>query len=219
LLLLATTWSGVAAAEEAPSRLKVIGLSLLLPGLGHYSIHHTTRGGAFMAADLGIWGGFSGFRLQGHLRRKSYVEMAHLFAGVPSADGRSDEYYRLVGQFPSSDIYDEEVRRDARNLYGNDLQARDAYYNAHKIPVDQVWQWGSDADWTRYKNKRNASQSSYKRARYLLGLAVANRLLAAVDAMRLVHAHGEGEGMSFYLSGDPSEPREPVRLCVSLRLP
>ncbi len=219
LLLLSTTWSGVSAAEGGPSRLKVIGLSLLFPGLGHRAIHHTTRGEAFMAADVGIWGGFSAFRVQGHLRHDSYAEMAHVFAGVPSASGRSDDYYRLVGEYPSSDVYDEEVRREARNIYGNDIPAREAYYNAHKIPADQVWQWTSIADWTRYKDKRNASQTSYKRARYLLGLAVGNRLLAAVDAMRLVHSHGGGEGMRLYLSGDPSEPREPIRLCVSLRLP
>jgi hypothetical protein len=219
VLLLATTWGGAASASEGPDRLEVIGLSLLFPGLGHRAINHTSRGQIFMAADVGTWGGFGGFRLQGHLRRKSYIDMAHIYAGVPSPEGRSDEYYRFLGEFPSSNDYDEEIRREARARYGDDIAARDSYYDAHKMPADQIWQWKSEAEWSRYRDKRNASQLSYKRGRYLLGLAVANRLLAAVDAMRLYHSHGRGNGMSFYLSGDPSEPREPVRLCVSLRLP
>lgn len=218
-ILLMGAWGGVAGAAGQPDRLKVLGLSLLVPGLGHYSIGRGGRGQAFMAADAGAWGGFAGFRLQGHLRRNSYIDMAHIYGGVPSPEGRSDDYYRLVGEFGSSDQYDEEIRREARARYGDDIAAREAYFEAHRIPADQVWRWNSEADWSRYRDKRNASHLSYKRARYLLGLAIANRLLSAVDAMRLYHAHGKADGMSFYLTGDPSEPREPVRLCVSLRLP
>jgi hypothetical protein len=172
-----------------------------------------------MAADAAAWGGFAGFRIQGHLRRKGYIDMAHIYAGVPSPDGRSDDYYRFLGEFASSDEYDEEIRREARARYGDDIAARDSYYASHKVPADQVWQWKSSVEWSRYREKRTASHLSYKRGRYLLGLAVANRLLSAVDAMRLYHRGVGGDRMSFYLSGDPSEPREPVRLCVSLRLP
>lgn len=220
-VLMLVAWSVAASAAEPPSRLKVLGLSLLLPGLGHAALGHTTRGEAFMAADLGLWTTFGAFRVQGHLRSNSYVDMAGIFAGVQDPEGHPDEYYRQLGQYASSDEYNEEVRREARAQTGDDLAGRAAYYERHKVPADQEWRWTSAADWQRYQDKRSESQLSYKRASYMIGLAVANRLIAAVDAMRLAHGHrsGQGEGISFYLSGDPSEPREPVRLCVGLRLP
>jgi hypothetical protein len=52
----------------------------------------------------------------------------------------------------------------------------------------------------------------------MIGLAAANRLLAAVDALRVAHRGEGGRAMSFYFSADPADPREPARLCVSLPL-
>jgi len=220
-VLLLAAWSAAASAADPPSRLKVLGLSLLVPGLGHAALGHTTRGEAFMAADLGLWTTFGTFRIQGHLRRNTYVDMAGILAGVRNPKGHPDEYYRRLGQYASSDEYNEEVRREARARAEDDLGGRATYYESHKVPADEEWRWTSAADWQRYRDKRNASQLSYKRARYMIGLSVANRLIAAFDAMRVAHGHRDGrsEGMSFYLSGDPSEPRGPIRLCVGLRLP
>jgi hypothetical protein len=52
----------------------------------------------------------------------------------------------------------------------------------------------------------------------MIGLAAANRLLAAVDALRIAHRAESSRVMSFYISADPADPREPARLCVSLPL-
>jgi hypothetical protein len=218
-LLLGVATGLPARAEEPPSRTKVLGLSLLLPGLGHQALGSKTKAQAFFAGEAVIWGAFGLFKLQGHTRRDRYVEMAEIFAGVPDADGRSSEYYRLLGRYHSSDDYDDEIRRDARARFPDDLAARDAYFQRHRVAADQVWLWESNADWDSYQAKRSESNRSFKRARSMVGIAVANRLLASVDAMRIIHRrHGAGN-IGFRLAPDPVDPREPVRFCVDIDLP
>jgi hypothetical protein len=219
ILLLVSATTAQAASAGHPSRLKVLGLSLLVPGLGHRALGNSTRGQIFTAADAGLWTAYGTFRFQGHLRKNSYIEMAQVLAGVRNPDNHPDSYYRRLGQYPSSDYYNEEVRAEARARFEYDLDARAAWYDGHKVPADEEWHWTSESDWMRYRDKRSDSQLANRHGRYMIGLAVANRLIAAFDAMRLMRGHHRGSAMSFYLSGDPAEPREPVRLCVGMRLP
>jgi hypothetical protein len=218
-LLLALAAVGTAGAQDPPSRTKVLGLSLLLPGLGHRSLGSNTKAQAFFAAEAVIWGSFGLFELQGNVRKDRYVEIAEIFAGVPDADGRSSEYYRLLGRYRSSEEYDDEIRRDARARFPDDLSARDAYFQRNRIAEDQAWLWESNADWDRFQEKRNDSNRSFRRARSMLGIAVANRLLASVDAMRIIHRRHGSANIGFRLAPDPVDPREPVRFCVDIDLP
>ena len=84
---------------------------------------------------------------------------------------------------------------------------------------DQRWEWSSSAEWERYQDKRGDALQSNKRAEYMLGFAVANRLLAAVDAMRLIHKGGKEPSLGLSLTGDPLNPNTPAYLGVSLRFP
>lgn len=218
LLLLATSAPARAAADP-PGRLKVLGLSLLLPGLGHRALGYPERSTALMTADAAIWTSFVTFRVQGSIRKDGYVEMAKTGAGVEQPDGRSDEYYRLLGSYSSSELYDDEIRRDARARFPYDLQARATYFDQHRVPDDQRWEWASSAEWKRYRDKRGDSLHSIKRSHYMLGLAVANRLVAAVDALRLVHRRGQEPALGLFLTADPLDPTAPALVGVSYRLP
>ena len=152
-----------------------------------------------MGAETAIWGSFGVFEVQGKIRKDSYVEMAHLFGGVEDASGRDGEYYRLLGSYRTSEEYNDEIRRDARSRYGDDLQGRADYFERHRIRDDLEWSWSSRDDWERYQDKRRSSNEAYKRAKTMVGLAVANRLLAAVDAMRIAH-RGDPPGISCLLA-------------------
>ncbi len=178
----------------------------------------TNRAYFYMGPEAALWGAFGVFEVKGKIRRDSYVEMAELFGGVSDASGRSSEYYRLLGSFRTSAEYDDEVRRDARSRMGNDLQGRADYFERHRIRDELAWSWVSIEEWQRYKNKRQQSNAAYKRAGTMVGLAVANRLLAAVDALRIAHRTSSGPALGFRIEADPGDPREPARFCVSLPL-
>lgn len=192
-----------------------VGLSLLLPGAAHLHMGERRRAAAFIVAEAATWTAWGVFRVQGAQRRDSYIEMAKLDAGVPDAEGRGDAYYHLLGSWSSSDAYDQLVRREARDLYPDDLQARAAYFEANRTAADRSWRWESLAAWDRYRAKRNDSRQAYRSARMMLGLAAANRVVAMVDAALLARRQG-GDG-SWRMQAEPGA--EPGSFSVSLSLP
>lgn len=196
---------------------KRIGLSLLLPGAAHLRMGEGRRAAAFLVAEAATWTAWAVFRTQGSLRRDSYIEIAELEAGVAHAGGRDDEYYQLLGNWSSSSAYDQVVRRDARDLYPNDLPSREAYYEANRTPADRAWRWETQAEWDRYRAKRNDSRQAYRRGRMMLGVAVANRVVAMVDASLLAGRHQRAGGLSLQVA--PGADLGSASLSLSLRLP
>lgn len=209
--------SGIGHAGDTPGRLGVLGRSMLIPGLGHLSLGYKGRAQAHMAADLVTWGAFTVFQVQGRIREDSYIEMAELFAGVEDASGRSNDYYRRVGRYPNAEYYNDEIRRDARARHGDDLEARAEYYDRNRVPDDQEWSWVSNEERQRYRAKRSASNGAFQRAGYTIGIAVANRLFSAVDAMRLMHKKENDTAWHLSLRPDPGDPTATPFLCVSVR--
>ena len=104
ILILSLFVSGTAMAEEPPGRLKLLGLSLLLPGLGHKSLGHDYRATAYMSAEAAVWCAAVVFEVQGRIRKDSYIEYAEIHAGVADAKNRSSDYYRRIGRYPSTEI-------------------------------------------------------------------------------------------------------------------
>lgn len=212
--------STVPASGAATSKnLRAIGLSLLLPGLAQLEAGETTRGVAMIAAEAGIWTAFTVFRVQGARREDSYIEMASLFAGVENAKGRSDDYYKRIGTSLSSDAYDELTRRDARTLYGDDLEAREVYFEQNRVPPDQAWQWESYAALQRYQEKRSDAQLSFKRSRNMIGLAAVNRVVAMIDAVLLGDREDGGSTTRVEFRPGWDGGADLGRLCLTRTLP
>ncbi|MCA9728292.1 MAG: hypothetical protein KC729_11455 [Candidatus Eisenbacteria bacterium] len=178
---------GAPTGRSIQSRnLKSLGLSLLLPGLAQLEMGHKLRASVFFTAEGAFWTAFAAYRIQGAQREDSYVQMAEVFAGVDHANGRDDDYYRNLAGWPSSELYNEYVvRRDARTRYGDDLEAREAYYEDNRISGEDAWSWTSDSARERYADKRSDAKRSYKHSRNMIGLAVANRLVSMIDAVLL----------------------------------
>ncbi len=201
-------------SEDVPgANLKRSALSLLLPGLGQMRLGETNRGIVFLTAEAGFWAGFAVFQVQGSLRKDSYIEMAELFAGVSDAKGRDDEYYRRISNWSSSFAYNQVIRREARALYGDDLDGREAYYEANRVTPDAEWRWDSHAAQMRYRDKRRDSAAAYKNSRNMLGLALANRVVSMLDAALLARR----QGLSLTMS--PGEEPATARLSLTYSLP
>lgn len=219
ILILSLFVSGTVSAEAPPERLKILGLSLLLPGLGHMSLGHNHRATAYMSAEAALWTAAVVFQVQGHIRKDSYVEYAEIHAGIADAANRSSDYYRRIGRYPNTDIYHDEIRRDARARYRDDLEARAKYFARNRVPDDQVWSWDSYDARQRYRKKRSDSNAAFKRAGYMVGVGLANRLLAAVDVMRLAHKRQKGTAVNLSIRPDLKDPGSPARFCVTVSFP
>ena len=211
LLLAAVLLAGrpLAAQAMAP-RAKAILYSLAIPGAGHWYMGRTSRAQIFGAAELGVWTAFTVFKVQGHLRKEDFIEMAEVNAGVGDAHGRSSQYYRSLGLYLSSDEYNEiEVEIYARYIYPDDPAAREAYIRENLITGDATWNWVSE-DWQRaYRLRRADSDGAYQNAKYALMVGLLNRLVSAVDAARL---SARDEPATLAEPGSPTTPALSFRL-------
>jgi hypothetical protein len=157
--------------------------SLVLPGLGEYYLGHTGRAKGFFVAEGAIWTSFAVFRVQGAHRRTLYKEFASAHAGV--SERNDDEFYRIIGNFVSSDgpfSANEQVRRQARALYPNDPAQQQAFFDENAYTGDNAWQWESQDLMNRYQDLRSSSLDAFHRSDLSIGLLVANRLLSVIDA-------------------------------------
>lgn len=195
---------GPAPARALPARAKAILYSLAVPGAGHWYMGRTSRAQIFGAAELGVWTAFATFKVQGHLRKEDYIEMAEVKAGVGQAHGRSSAYYRSLGLYASSDDYNMiEVEIYARYTIP-DPEERAAYVREHLITGDAAWRWTSDEWQQAYRERRADSEGAYQNAKYAFAVGLLNRLVSAVDAARLSAKDGA--------SGDaaPVSPEAPA---------
>jgi hypothetical protein len=189
------------SSERQPSRLKALGASLLLPGLGQHITGHPTRARFFFAVEGAIVIGFVTSEVQGATRKQSYIEYAERFAGVSEVEDKPDWYYRNLGRFPSSDEYLDEIAITARGLYGDDLEQREAYIARNAPGPGEEWRWRSDADRQEFRDRRQASRNALHNADLFLGAALLNRVLSAVDAARLAGQVGP-RSTFFYRPGE-----------------
>jgi hypothetical protein len=166
---------------ESNSRIAML-YSLILPGLGEYTLGHHDRAKVFFVAEGAIWTSYAVFQVQGSHRKSIYQEFAAVHAGVPKRN--DDEFYRIIGNYVSSDgpfSANEQVRREARAYYPDDRAQQEAYIQEHAYTGNDSWQWDSDATFSRYQDMRDASLSAYHNSEFSLGLLVANRLISVVD--------------------------------------
>lgn len=159
---------------EIGARLKHASHSLLLPGWSQLRSHHKYRAAFFLTAEAAIWTSFAVFKVQGHSRENTYQDFAVQFAGI-APGSRDDNYWRAVGVYRDSDAYNEDRRRDLRiglDPSGPEYLGGDA------------WQWQSEARFEDYNALRRDANSAYDNADLVVVLALVNRLVSFVDAMR-----------------------------------
>lgn len=205
-----------AAGAAGLSPLKAGASSLCVPGLGEQRLGATLRAKVFFALEAVGWISVASFLWAGHSRANAYKEYAVVFAGVTGTD-HSDDYYKTISQYMGNEGpggYNENVRREARDIYYPDVEAMDAYYRAHAITGDEGWSWRDESAYGRYGSLRDGSHFANRVALYsAFGLA-ALRIVSAADAVRLARMDGRpaaGEGKTSI--GFEPAPRG-MALCV-----
>ena len=183
--------------------------SLILPGWGQLATGHYTQAAVFGGIEVATWTSYITFERQGALRRDSYFETARLYAGI-DLEQRDESYRKLVGQYRSSDVYNQYVvMREAAYFY-TDPADQQAYIESRSIPAENAWNWNDDrAAFDRYGAQRRSSEQAYKNGQYALGVAVINRVVSAVAAARQAKSRKEAAA----LTGDaaPLRPQASVQ--------
>lgn len=154
---------------------KAAALSLLVPGLGHRYVNNGSWRGAgsfFVLAEAGFWLGLLGSDWQQEQVVESYRTLAATRAGAELA-GKDRRFFLNIGLFMSSDAF-------------LDVQLRNRAWDEVNYVSDPSfqWRWASADDFQNYRRLRDDADAWGRRRTLFISTLVANRLLAALTALR-----------------------------------
>ncbi len=192
-------YGDVPSAPEAKKSLpKAVFLSAVLPGAGQYYVGAKREAKAFLIAETTMWAGYLGLNWFGRRARDDYKLYAISRAGA-NPETTSEDYYYAMEVYRTNDAYNEEIRREARRMYPNDVEAQEEYVLEHGFWEEDSWSWKDTEAWEDYGRLRTTSRDHFHKASYCIGATVLNRLVSAIFAAKSVKDYNAG------LEGGPSQ--------------
>lgn len=191
------------------SVVKAAMLSALLPGLGEYYTGHRTKAKYFFGAEAATWAGFIAFRTYGGWKKDDLIRFAAANAGA-SLDGKDDEFLDWVGFYPSIDDFNTLGRvSDPDRPYLEDTP-------------ENHWLWLSESDQEAYRDLKNSSREAYRRANFMIGVAIVNRLISVIDSIRdakrasrrIDDSFTDSRKLNYKLSVNPFSASNQIRLTI-----
>ena len=178
--------------------------SLVFPGWGEHYLGATGAASVFFVAEAVIWGSYIVFETQGYLRENDYKDYAGTFAGVTTT-GHSDDYYSLLTQYNSAEDYEADIKSEGRAILYPDADAAtlEQYWLSNRVSDFEEWTWQAVEYRRAYQETRASSKRSYRRGTYAIALAVANRVVSAIYAVKVARDLERDAQTSLYLEIGP----------------
>jgi hypothetical protein len=155
------------------SRIKYILYSLLLPGAGQWAMGNHNRAKFFVGAEALLWIGYFGSHAYANMAQDDYKSYAALHANLNSRD-KSEQYWIDIGSSVNMYNFNQKRLRE-RDLKGT-YPENDKYF----------WQWDSEQNIEKYNTLRVKEYNWEKRTTYVVGALILNRLISAIDVIRLI---------------------------------
>ncbi|KAF0152045.1 MAG: hypothetical protein FD143_1413 [Ignavibacteria bacterium] len=171
-------------SKQAPSTLpqkKSAGLailySMILPGMGELYTNGYESGKYFTIAEAALWSVFTGYTLYGNWKRDNYITFAKSNAGI-NLDGMESNFIANVSIYVSIDDYNrtKELNREFDKTYNKNL------FN---------WNWANNDKRKEFRDMWSSSENAYNKVRFVVGAIVLNRVVSAINAVRLVSAYNK----------------------------
>ncbi len=194
-----------APAKRGPSPALAALRSMIVPGWGQLSTGHKTQAGVFLGLEVASWASYITFKRQGHLREESYISTARIYAGIDLGD-QDERIRRYVGQYQSEEVYNQYVVRREAAFFIEDPAEQAQYIAENSLGGDQAWHWDLYDDFLRYRDQRQSSESAYHNAEFVVGFALANRLVSAVMAARQASSLRKAQAAAPVGGGVPGRP-------------
>ena len=159
---------------------KYILASLALPGAGEMWMKNRLKGEIFLWTDAAVWLTWGTMTTIGNSRDHSAKLFASQYSGSSIAQ-RTDDYYVALERYPTSDMYNEDIRREARELYPDNPERQHSYADSRSYTGDKAWSWGSDSLRFNYWRQRKGARGVLHAAGFVIGAALVDRLVSAID--------------------------------------
>jgi len=157
--------------------------SIVIPGSGQVLSNVQKRGEVMLWCDGVFWVGWIGFSWYRDNREQDARLIASQYADA-DVTIRDPKYYRALEKYNNTLEYNEDVRREARELYPNDPDAQRRYFESHGYFGSAQWHWQSDSIrifsyWQTRKSARNAGMA----VSFLSAALVLNRIISLIDCI------------------------------------
>ena len=144
------------------------GLSLVLPGMGHYYVDKPKSAYIYLSLDLAALFGalaFYGIADTQEKNARSFAASAAMIRNAPSGEA----YWRHVGAYMDAAEYNESVELSRGNDGG-----------LYKDP-ESWWRWADKERQDEYNGQRQKARNFRVASSFFVGALIANRIVSAVD--------------------------------------
>jgi hypothetical protein len=169
--------------DKERSLIAAMGLSLALPGMGHYYVDRPKSAFAYLSADLASLFGALVFYGLADTQEKNARSYAASAAGIWSAPS-GEAYWRQVGAYMDAAEYNESVELSRGN-------AADLYQNP-----ESWWHWADKEQQDEYNDLRQKARNFRVASSFFVGALVVNRILSTVD-LRVFRKKSLSSGVRF----------------------
>lgn len=151
--------------------------SLLLPGMGELYAEDYSSGKYFTIADGALWGILIGMNTYAGWQKDRYQAYAVTNGGITTS-GKDANYYATIGDYSNINQYNDAqaLNRDFSKMYNLDTQ---------------YWSWPTTEQRKTYRGMWTASEQTYNDIRFVVGALIVNRIVSAINAVRLVSAYNK----------------------------
>ncbi len=149
--------------------------SLLLPGMGELYADGYDSGKYFTIAEGVLWGTYIGMSVYASNQEDNFKAYATSKASI-NTSGKNDDYFATIGQFENVDEYNDQkaLERNCNQMYDTETF---------------FWKWQSTEDRRTYRSMWSSSEQTYNDLRFVVGAMILNRVISAINAVRLVSAY------------------------------
>jgi hypothetical protein len=185
-------------------------LSLLLPGAGEVYAGAETKGKIFIISEASLWAGFLGLKTYSSWLKDDYKSYAADHAQV-ELENKPNGFFDELAFYENRDMYN---------------QFAPLYNPGEKFPFPEndlwYWQWDSRESRLHYRDLKNRSKDMSRKALYMVGLSLVNRIVSVVDALKTVKSYNRKKSLEFSrlkfdMKASPLGHDPTVMFCVSRR--
>ncbi len=165
--------------------------SAIMPGWGEMILQRKNEARTFFVVEGTLWFSYYTFTLLGKKMEKSSMIFAFEHANAnPLREDR--EYFDNLEDYDSSDDYNLMVERDASLYYPNDPQKQQAYIEEHCYYGEDTWDWDTITSRNMYWEKRRVGRENLRRASFMTGFMLINRLVSVLNVAVFKRESGLG---------------------------
>jgi hypothetical protein len=156
--------------------------SAVVPGLGEMIQGEKSKARTFIILEGSLWISYLGFNYFGKKMDRSARAFAVDHSGANPAN-HDDRYYDAVEDYLSSEEHNLEVERNASLYYPDNPDLQQQYIEENGYFGEDAWEWDTITNRTAFWEKRKAARENLRRASFMPGFAIINRIVSIIDVV------------------------------------